>query len=135
MKTILQALLLMLFLAFVAAPALAQDAEPSPDEFIDVEKEATSLNMDEIKGKLRYPQECRLRLVEGKVFVRVLVGEDGKIVKHIVKRTPHDLMTQEVERVLYDIRFSPAVLNGKPVAAWVTIPFDFKLVGRKKRFK
>jgi len=135
MKTTLQALLLILFLVLVAVPALAQDAEPSPDEFIDVEKEATALNMDEIKGKLQYPKKCRMMNIEGKVMVRALIGQDGLIVKHIIRESPHDLMTQEVERVLYSLRFSPAVQNGEPVLLWVTLPFDFKLVGRKKRSK
>lgn len=126
MKTTLQVLLLMLFLAFVAAPTLAQEDRPSPDATIVVDKEAEALNINEVGRTMRYPNECKKQRVKGKVFVRVLVGRDGKIVKHIVKRTPHDAMTKEVERVLYDLRFSPAELNGKPVESWVTIPFAFR---------
>lgn len=127
MKTTLQALLLMLFLAFVAAPALAQEAEPAPDDFIAVEKEAAALNMDEVRRKLVYPEFCKQVAIQGKVFVRILVSKDGKVIKHEVKKSPHDLMTKEVERVIYDINFSPATQQGEPIACWITIPFDFKL--------
>lgn len=127
MKTTLQALLLMLFLTLLAAPALAQESRPDPDASIEVDKEAEALNMDEIKGKMRYPKKCKRMNLQGKVFVRLLVGTDGKVAEHFVRRAPHDLMIQEVERVLYELRFSPAELNGKPVATWVTIPFEFIL--------
>lgn len=106
---------------------VAPPKDPDPDEFIAVEKEAAAVNMDEIKRSLVYPEICKQMNIQGKVFVRVLVGKDGKVSRHIVKRSPHDLMTKEVEKHLNKLSFTPGIQAGRPISTWVTIPFDFKL--------
>lgn len=104
-----------------------EETEPSPDQVIFVEKDAQPVNMDELRRSLVYPEICKQLRIEGKVYVKILIGKDGKVEKHIIKKTPHALMTKEVERNLRNLSFTPAIQSGKPVKVWQTIPFDFKL--------
>lgn len=101
--------------------------EPAPDDVILVEKDAQPVNMDDLRRSLVYPEICKQLNIEGKVYVRILIGRDGKVEKHLVKKSPHALMTKEVEKNLRNLSFTPAIQSGKPVRVWQTIPFDFKL--------
>jgi periplasmic protein TonB len=85
------------------------DLEPQP------------LNLDSVTMLIHHPSIC----VEGKLIVRILLDANGKYVKHIVLKTPHQLCTEAVEPFLQYIRFVPATMGGKAVKSWVTIPFKF----------
>ena len=111
----------------VEAPPPPKEREPDPDEFISVEKEAAPVNLDDIKKSLTYPEICRQMQIQGKVVVKVLVGKDGRVQKHIIKKTPHELMSNEVVKNLSKLAFTPAIQAGKPTQMWVVVPFDFRL--------
>lgn len=111
----------------VEAPPPPKEREPDPDEFVSVEKEAAPVNLDDIKKALVYPEICRQMQIQGKVVVKVLVGKDGKVQKHIIKKTPHELMSNEVVKNLNKLVFTPAIQAGKPTQMWVVVPFDFRL--------
>ena len=102
--------------------------EPDPNAFIMVEKEPAPVNMDDIKKLIGYPATAREAEIEGKVVLRILVGKDGRYVKHIVVKNPHPMLTKEVEKHLHALTFTPGIQAGKPISVWVTIPFDFKLL-------
>ena len=73
-----------------------------------------------------YPLEAREAGVQGAVFVKLLVGPDGKV---------RDAVVIKGEKVFWDAAvraasqfvFRPAVQNDKPVAVWVMIPMQFRL--------
>ncbi len=117
--------LLCFFLVGICAEkGLAQvkeDKTPGPQEFILFEREPVPLNLDSVKQLIRHPQIC----VEGKVVVRLLMDENGKYVKHLVLKTPHEMCTAAVEPVLQHLRFIPATMDRNTVKCWVTIPFRF----------
>ena len=108
----------------VAAPV---ERVPDVDEFVHVQQEPKPANLDEIKKMITYPEMLKEAQIQGKVFVKILVDKEGKPVKHVVKKSPHPLMTQEIESKIYKLKFTPAINAGKPVQFWVSIPFDFKL--------
>lgn len=112
---------------FPSAPS-QQDIEATPDEFVLLDEQPTPLNMDEIKRAIVYPQRCLDNGMRGKVILRVLIDQHGKYVKHKVLRTPHPWFTEEVERHISQIRFTPAIQNGRAIVTWVTVPFDFQLI-------
>lgn len=89
--------------------------------------DAQAINMDALRLSMVYPEEAKERGLQGKVFVRVLVGKTGRIERTIVKRSPDTLLTQEVLRVLPTLHFEPGRQDCEPIMCWVTIPFDFKL--------
>ncbi len=103
--------------------------EPDPDinAFVAVEKEPQPVNIDDIKKRIGYPPLAKEAGIQGKVIVRVLVGKDGKYVKHVVLKSPHKILTEAVEKEIPSLEFTPGIQAGKPIKVWVTIPFDFRL--------
>ena len=103
---------------------MAQDTlhhqEPATSHWIN-DLEPQPLNLDSVAKLIHHPSIC----VEGKLIVRILLDANGKYEKHIVLKTPHALCTESVEPVLHLIRFTPALIEGKAVKSWVTIPFKF----------
>ncbi|NTW53658.1 MAG: energy transducer TonB [Chlorobaculum sp.] len=79
---------------------------------------------------LVYPETARILGLEGKVFVRVLIDEDGCPIKaEIAKRIPFDcsVFDYEAERIAMESTYTPGVLNGRKVRVWMTIPIRFTL--------
>jgi len=84
--------------------------------------------LGEIRSKIGYPQVARDAGVEGNVVVRILVDQEGSYARHIVLNNVHPTLQKAVEAEISNIRFSPAVNQGKKVPFWVNIPFAFRLI-------
>ncbi len=93
------------------------------------EEEPYPLNLDKIMRLIDYPSALEGTGRQGKVILRFLVNTEGIIEKHFLIRTPHPLLSQEVQKYVSQLRFKPLMRHGKPLAAWITIPFDFKITG------
>ncbi len=81
--------------------------------------------------KPRYPELARRMGLEGKVVVKALVGEDGRVIAaEVVTGQPRGveeiLGPAAVEAVL-QFRFSPGMQRDRPVRVWVHVPVVFKL--------
>lgn len=74
-----------------------------------------------------YTQAARRNGVEGSVYLRVLVGEDGKVEMAKVVRGLPDGLTEEAIKAAYRLKFEPAKKEGKPVKYWIPILVEFKL--------
>lgn len=99
---------------------------PAIDDFVFVHKEPVALNYNEILGKVEYPQIARDAGIEGTVLVRVLVDEHGNYQKHKIISQAHAMLGRNCDRVVGDLKFTPAVRDGQPVKFWVNIPFHFE---------
>lgn len=79
----------------------------------------------------RYPELARRAGIEGQVFVRVLVGEDGRVIRaEIYGARPQDVKDVLGPAALEAAKafvFTPGMQRDKPVKVWVMIPFNFKL--------
>ena len=73
-----------------------------------------------------YPEEARRQLVEGIVWVQVLVGPDGLVRDAIVRAGPPALRDASLDAV-WNWRFQPAHVHDRPVESWVLIPVKFSL--------
>ncbi|MEM6345038.1 MAG: energy transducer TonB [Bacteroidota bacterium] len=102
-------------------------------EFIYAEKEPQVLNMGDVAAKIEYPQLARDAGIEGIVIVRVLVDEEGNYEKHKFIEKIHPILSDQVEAHVHELKFSPALQDGKPIKFWVNIPFGFKLTKKKKK--
>lgn len=100
--------------------------EPDPYEFVAVEREP-SLDMNELRRRLEYPELARRAGIQGKVYIRVLVGTDGKPKRYIVEHSDNELLTESAVKAVMSMTFTPAIQNGQPIAVWVSIPIDFRL--------
>ncbi len=80
--------------------------------------------------KPAYPEMARIAGITGKVFVRVLIGEDGRPIKAmIIKRIPANGETFDAVAIksVMASKYYPGILNGQPVKVWFTVPIRFQL--------
>ena len=79
--------------------------------------------------KPAYPPHCLRREIEGKVLVRVLVGEDGRPQEVTLRRSSGEAaLDQSAMEAVMRWRFEAATRNGMPVRAWAVVPVEFKLI-------
>ena len=66
--------------------------------------------------------------LSGRVTVQVLLDTLGNVHRwQFVEIEPLGFgFAQEVQKVILDWTFAPATIDGRPVAAWIQIPFNFK---------
>lgn len=96
--------------------------KPSKDEFVPVEvmPELISATSPE------YPSLARNAKITGRVWMKVLVGIDGRVTEASVgKSSGHSFLDDLALRVARMNLFSPGIQNGKPVVVWVTYKVDF----------
>lgn len=80
-----------------------------------------------LQSRLRYPPKAQEAGIEGRVSVRMIVDETGRMLNPtILKGIRHD-MDAEVMRVIRGARFEPGRVGGQPVKSWYTLFFEFKL--------
>ena len=89
---------------------------PPPPEIIG--------GIESLRALVRYPEEADS--IEGMVFVQFTVGEDGKVDDAQVLRGLGEDFDKEALRVVHLGRYRPAMVDGKPQRATVTIPIRFK---------
>lgn len=101
--------------------------EVPEDKFQMLQKQPKAVNMDAIKKNIEYPQFAKDAGISGKVTFRVLINKEGKYWKHKVMSSPHSALTKACVKHLPKLRFTPAIQGDKPIATWVTVPFNFRL--------
>ncbi len=94
---------------------LSQDVEPEP------------LNLLEIQNAIGYPMIARDTDIQGELVFRVLVDRNGRTLKAKVLQPLHPILENAVEAYIYDLKFTPAIQDGKQIPFWVNIPFIFRL--------
>jgi protein TonB len=76
-----------------------------------------------------YPPRCLRMGIEGRVRVRVLVGENGRPQEVTLGQTSGEsALDQAAMDAVRGWRFEPARRNGVPVRAWAIVPVEFKLI-------
>jgi protein TonB len=105
----------------------ATKPEPDPDinVYILVDEEPKAINYDETRKAIGYPAIAKDSAIKGIVIVKVLVGKDGKYVKHRIIKKSHPLLNDAVEPQVKNLIFTPALKEGKPIKVWTTLAFHF----------
>jgi periplasmic protein TonB len=77
--------------------------------------------------KPKYPSVLESSGIAGEVQAQFVVGQDGKADMDTFKtlKSSNELFTQAVKNVLARMRFSPAMIGGKPVKQLVQQSFQF----------
>ncbi len=85
--------------------------------------------LDEIQKHLKYPKTARKAGTEGTVYVRVLVGVDGRVEKmEIIKAEPdNNGFERAAMAAVKKVKWEPAEQHDKKVRVWATIPVRFKI--------
>jgi len=76
-----------------------------------------------------YPELAIRADLEGRVWVSILVGREGKPKKAVVVKSDQEIFNQSAIDAAMQYSFTPALQNNKPVAVWVVVPFKFELRG------
>ncbi|MBC8425187.1 TonB family protein [bacterium] len=75
-----------------------------------------------------YPFRARQREIEGHVRVRFLVSPEGQASRvSILEAEPPGLFEESVLQIIPSWRFSPGVIDGQPVTAWMATTVRFEL--------
>lgn len=78
--------------------------------------------------KPEYPSASRRLEEEGTVFLRFLVGADGKVVQAEVEKSSGYKRLDEAARAgLSRCQFKPATVDGKPEQAWASMKYTWRL--------
>jgi protein TonB len=113
-----------------AAPAEAPPPPPPPKprpkriEPISLPEEADPPEADPGNAAPQYPEAARTAGIEGKVILKIAISESGAVID--VKALKGDPML--VEAAIAAVRtwkFSPAMLDGKPIAVYRIVPVSF----------
>jgi TonB family protein len=74
-----------------------------------------------------YPEDARERKSQGTVFVRVLVGENGRAIDTRIIRSVDPSLDSAAIAAAETAVFKPGMSQGKPVAVRMVIPIEFLL--------
>jgi TonB family protein len=74
-----------------------------------------------------YPDQARQEMIEGKVFVRVLVNIEGQV-ERVERVTGPEIFHEAVTQAARQWEFTPAIQNEQSVRVWMSLPFSFELV-------
>lgn len=81
-----------------------------------------------LSKNIKYPDPEFDAGINGRVYVRFIVNEKGKVVNAHIERSPAEAFSKEVLRVLAKMpRWKPARAFGRKVRSLRTLPVDFKL--------
>ncbi len=94
--------------------------------FMPVEQQPT-LDMAALYRNIEYPEIARKSGVTGTVYMRVLVGVDGRVEQVKLVHSDHMLLEKEAVRAAQEAVFSPGMQNGVAVRVWMVIPVTFKM--------
>jgi len=120
---------------------------PPPDKEIPYDKEPAMVTRVEPK----YPENMLSGGWEATVYMKAFIDVNGNVIEakgekiqvttiksgdKDDKNTGNKMDGKAFEDASYQAvkqwKFSPAQMQGKPVAVWITIPFRFKITGEKK---
>lgn len=105
-----------------ASEAAATNALTTADEMPEIVG-----GLAAIAGEIRYPEIARRAGIEGRVVLRFVVDEEGKVVNPEVVKGLGGGCDAEALRALQQATFRPGRVDGKPVRVQMTLPFTFKL--------
>jgi len=127
-------LFIILILSFVGLMAQQKAELQKADESGFIEVDEVPVLKSEFKPS--YPEIARLAGIEGTVYLKVLVDEKGNVEKTKVEQGAKEILDNSALQAAKKAKFSPAMLNNKPVKVWVILPVAFKLdVGEKTEGK
>jgi protein TonB len=81
-----------------------------------------------VMKKARYPEMARENGISGRVFVKFIVDEKGKVTNVAIERGIHPLLDNDALRVVRQLpNFSPGLQRGKAVRVLYRVPMNFRL--------
>ena len=113
-----------------AAPPPKESTEKieEPTFFVAVEEMPQPIGgLQEIQRKIQYPEIAKRAGIEGKVFVRAFVDENGNVVSAEIVKGIGAGCDEAAQDAIIKTKFSPGKQRGKPIKVQVIVPVLFKL--------
>lgn len=112
-------------LSVPTAPDQAKVSEARPADFVAFDKAPVVVK----RVAPRYPELAIRAGIEGEVWVKIWIRKDGKVeTAEVQKRSGTTVGFEEAAiEAAKQFEFEPALMQSKPVAVWVAIPFHFSL--------
>lgn len=79
----------------------------------------------------KYPKAAQKEKIQGKVWVNLLLGADGKPKDAKILKSDSEALNHAALEAAMKWVFKPANYKGKPISVWVVIPFNFVLKERR----
>lgn len=114
-----------LMMTIVCALCLTGSAMAGPQDQPEVKKQVPPA----------YPTILREAGIEGKVWLKVLIDEQGFVAKAETIKCEHPAFAEAAINAVKQWVFTPARKDGKPIKSEVTIPFMFKLSDKDLKSK
>ena len=81
-----------------------------------------------IQNSIQYPQEAIEQDLQGRVFLKFVVEEDGTVSYVAVEKGVNSILDKEAIRVIRSMpKWKPAIRKGKPSRQVMRIPINFTL--------
>lgn len=81
-----------------------------------------------LSANIKYPDAAKTKKIAGRVVVKLVIDETGKLVETEVKRSPDELLSAEAVRVIGLIPgWNPGTKNGIPTKTEMYLPVSFVL--------
>ena len=88
--------------------------------------------MEYLTKSVKYPKECEKKSIQGRVIASFVVEEDGSITNASVAKSVDPLLDAEALRVINAMpNWTPGMQKGEAVRVKYTLPFTFRLDGKK----
>ncbi len=85
---------------------------------------------------MKYPKQAKKKGIQGKVFVKFMVGKDGEISNvQLLKGIGAGCDQEALNTIKKSPRWIAGRQKGKPVKVWMTIPIVFNLPKANKKTK
>jgi len=107
---------------------IIQEEKP-PADYVPYEKPPEAIKQVPAK----YPPAAKKEGIEGTVWLKTLVDEEGRVAKVEIQKSEAEVLNQAAVDAVKQWLFKPAIMKGKPVAVWVSIPFRFVLAADKEK--
>lgn len=81
----------------------------------------------EVYKHIEYPSVARKKKVEGRVFIKFVIDENGKVLDPVILKDIGDGCGEAAIEGIKKVKFTPGKHKGKPVKVYYTLPVTFKL--------
>ncbi len=107
-----------------APPPPPPPPKPKKLEAINLPEEAEAPVPDPSNAPPGYPEAARAAGLEGRVILKIVISESGSVTSVQVMRGD-PMLAQAAVEVVKGWKFSPAMLEGKPIAVFRIVPINF----------
>jgi TonB family protein len=122
-RSFIGAIVLWCLVAVATAGAQVKTVVTPPQDYVPNDTAPEAIKQVQPK----YPAAASKDSIEGTVWLKVWIDEMGSVAELIVQKSDNEILNHSAIAAAKQWTFKPALMKGKPVAVWVSIPFRFKL--------